>query len=90
MSVSILAKQVSAEVLPDVMESLEQDQAPETTGSDGRRIFLVACHQAGVSIETMSRYLGLDGDTVRAELLRGIEAWNAGQRKANDVSTSRQ
>ncbi len=43
------------------------------------RAFLVACYQASVSIETMSNNLGLDADTIRSELLRGIEAWNAAQ-----------
>ena len=46
-----------------------------------RRAFLVACHQASISIETISRYLGLDVETIRDELLRGIEAWNAAQRR---------
>ena len=46
------------------------------------RMFLVACLQASVSIESMSRYLGLDQDTVRKELRLGIEAWNAGRRHA--------
>lgn len=49
------------------------------------RFFLVACLQASVSIETMSRNLGLDTDTVRSELLAGIEAWNAAQRRSNEV-----
>jgi hypothetical protein len=38
----------------------------------------------------MSTYLGLDGDTIRSELLRGIEAWNAGQRRATAAIVSRQ
>ena len=46
------------------------------------RMFLVACLQASVSIEAMSRYLGLDQDTVRKELRLGIEAWNTGRRHA--------
>jgi len=50
------------------------------------RIFLVACHQASVSVETMSSYLGLDADTVRAELLLGIEAWNVAQRRINEAA----
>lgn len=50
------------------------------------RMFLVACHQASVSIETMSKYLGLDADTVRFELLRGIAAWNAAQRTTNEAA----
>ena len=85
MSAALQAEPICAEVLPDVVEALGQDRAPQTTGSDGLRIFLVACHQAGVSVETMSRYLGLEGDCVRVELLRGIEAWNAGQRRYNEV-----
>ena len=50
------------------------------------RIFLVACHQASVSIETMSKYLGLDSDVIRTELLLGIAAWNAAQRRTNDAA----
>lgn len=50
------------------------------------RVFLVACHQASVSIETMSRYLGLDADIIRTELLFGIAAWNAAQRRTNDAA----
>lgn len=51
---------------------------------DELRFFLVACLQASVSIETMSRYLGLDADVVRAELRAGIEAWNAAQRRSHE------
>ena len=50
------------------------------------RAFLVACHQASVSIETMSKYLGLDVDTVRAELLSGIADWNAAQRATKEAA----
>lgn len=50
------------------------------------RVFLVACHQASVSVETMSRYLGLDVGTIRSELLLGIEAWNVAQRRTNETA----
>lgn len=50
------------------------------------RLFLVACLQASVSIETMSRYLGLEADIVRNELRAGIEAWNAAQRRGNETA----
>ena len=50
------------------------------------RFFLVACHQASVSVETMSRYLGLDASTIRSELLLGIEAWNVAQRRTNEAA----
>jgi len=50
------------------------------------RIFLVACHQASVSVETMSRYLGLDAGTIRSELVLGIEAWNVAQRRTNEAA----
>jgi hypothetical protein len=49
------------------------------------RTFLVACLQASVSIESMSRYLGLDQETVRAELKKGIEAWNCRKRRADEA-----
>ncbi len=48
------------------------------------RFFLVACHQASVSVETMSTYLGLDAGTIRSELLLGIDAWNVAQRRTNE------
>ena len=48
------------------------------------RGFLVACHQASVSVESMSTYLGLDAGTIRSELLLGIEAWNTAQRRTNE------
>jgi len=54
---------------------------------DELRMFLVACLQASVSVETMSSYLGLDQETVREELKQGIEAWNARRRHANEVRT---
>ena len=53
---------------------------------DELRFFLVACLQASVSIETMSRYLGLDPEIVRTELRAGIEAWNAAQRRSNEAA----
>ena len=40
------------------------------------RAFLVACHLASVSLETMSKHLSIDIETLRSELLLGIEAWN--------------
>ena len=51
------------------------------------RTFLVACLQASVSVETMSRYLGLDEDTVREELKHGIETWNARKRRSDEART---
>jgi hypothetical protein len=60
--------------------------ARHTRHPEEMRIFLVACHQASVSIETMSRYLGLDADIIRTELLLGIAAWNAAQRRTNDAA----
>ena len=48
--------------------------------------FLLACHQAAVSVETMSKYLGLDVDTIRSELLLGIEAWNVAQRRNSEAA----
>ena len=53
---------------------------------DEMRDFLVACHQASVSVETMSKCLGHDADTIRSELLRGIEAWNAAQRRTSEAA----
>ena len=60
--------------------------AGQTRHPDEMRDFLVACHQASVSIETMSRYLGLDSDFIRTELLLGIAAWNAARRRTNDTA----
>ena len=67
--------------------TFEHDRAPASASWEDLRIFLVACHQAAVSIETMSKYLGLHGDTIRSELLLGIEAWNAGQRRSIKADT---
>jgi hypothetical protein len=60
--------------------------ARHTRHPEEMRVFLVACHQASVSIETMSRYLGLDADIIRTELLLGIAAWNAAQRRSSDAA----
>ncbi len=49
------------------------------------RAFLVACHQAAVSIETMSRQLGFDTETIRSELILGLEAWEAAQRRSGEA-----
>lgn len=90
MSVECQAHQVCVETFPDVIDTFVRAQG---SASDRRRdlqIFLVACHQASVSIETMSAYLGLDGDTIRSELLCGIEAWNAGRRRLNEATTATQ
>lgn len=90
MSVECQAHQVCVETFPDVIDTFVRAQG---SASDRRRdlqIFLVACHQASVSVETMSTYLGLDGDTIRSELLLGIEAWNAGQRRLNEATTTTQ
>ena len=60
--------------------------ARHTRHPEEMRVFLVACHQASVSIETMSNYLGLDADIIRTELLLGIAAWNAARRRTNDTA----
>ena len=60
--------------------------ARHTRHPEEMRVFLVACHQASVSIETMSRYLGVDADIIRRELLLGIAAWNAARRRTNDAA----
>ena len=73
------------ETLPEVMDTVEHDAGAATGSRRDLQIFLVACYQASVSIDTMSTYLGLDGDTVRSELLRGIDAWNESQRRANEA-----
>ena len=53
------------------------------------RAFLVACHQAAVSIETMSRQLGFDQATIRSELILGLETWKAAQRGSGEAHPSR-
>ncbi len=60
--------------------------ARHTRHPEEMRVFLVACHQASVSIETMSRYLGVDAGIIRRELLLGIAAWNAARRRTNDAA----
>lgn len=78
------------ETLPEVIDTFEHEFGTAASSRKNLQIFLVACHQASVSIDTMSTYLGLDGDTIRSELLCGIEAWNAGQRRATEAVVSRQ
>lgn len=41
------------------------------------RAFLVACHEADVSVDSISRYLGIEEHAVRAELLVGLGKWRA-------------
>jgi hypothetical protein len=60
--------------------------ARQTRHPSEMRVFLVACHQASVSIATMSRFLGLDVDFIRTELLLGIAAWNAARRRTGDAA----
>ncbi len=60
--------------------------ARQTRHRSEMRVFLVACHQASVSIATMSRFLGLDVDIIRTELLLGIAAWNAARRRTSDAA----
>jgi hypothetical protein len=60
--------------------------ARHTRHPEEMRVFLVACHQASVSIETMSNYLGLDADIIRTELLLGIADWNAARRRTNGAA----
>jgi len=47
--------------------------------------FLVACHQAAVSIDTMARQLGFDRETIRIELMLGLESWRAARRRSADT-----
>ncbi len=60
--------------------------ARQTRHPEEMRVFLVACHQASVSIATMSRFLGLDADIIRTELLLGIAAWNADRRRTSNAA----
>ncbi len=70
-----------------VARASENRLARHTPHPEEMRIFLVACHQACVSIKTMSTYLGLDADIIRTELLVGIAAWNAARRRTNDTAS---
>ena len=56
---------------------LESQFTEDRDDRDGHvlRAFLVACHEADVSVETMSRYLGIEAHAVRAELLIGLGKW---------------
>ncbi len=69
-----------------VARASENRLARHTPHPQEMRKFLVACHQASVSIKTMSTYLGLDADIIRTELLLGIAAWNAARRRTNDTA----
>lgn len=86
MSAGIQVEHLNAEVV----EATSLGRIPAYTNQDDLRMFLVACHQASVSVDTMSSYLGIDEDTVRTELLRGIESWNAGRRRVIEFSNRRQ
>ena len=90
MNVEPPVEHLHLETLPEVLDTFEHEFGTASSSRKDLQIFLVACHQASVSIDTMSTYLGLDGDTVRSELLRGIETWNAGQRRATEAVVSRQ
>lgn len=59
-------------------------------GREELQRFLVACFQASVSIETMSRHLGIDPSTIRSELRHGIAAWNAAQRRPHAAASKPQ
>jgi hypothetical protein len=72
---------------------LEAEDLGEITGSvdeqhqrNDMRVFLVACHMASVSVDTMAMHLGLDSETIRTELMLGIDAWNAPQRRTNEFA----
>lgn len=56
---------------------LESQFTEDRRDRDGHvlRAFLVACHEADVSVEGISRYLGVEEHAVRAELLIGLERW---------------
>ena len=73
------------EKLPLAACTSDDRLARQTRHRSELRVFLVACHQASVSIPTMSRFLGLDVDIIRTELLLGIAAWNAARRRTSDA-----
>ncbi len=50
------------------------------------RSFLVACHLASVSLETMSKHLSIEIETLRSELLLGILAWNVAQKDDSNLT----
>ena len=87
MSFEFQAERVYGETPPMAIDMSEQDRAPASANWEDLRAFLVACQQASVSVETMSKYLGLHGETIRSELLLGIEDRNAGQRRSNEAAT---
>jgi hypothetical protein len=52
------------------------------------RAFLVACHEADVSVANMSRYLGIEEHAVRAELLIGLGNWRAAHAREGEAVVS--
>ena len=66
MSLGYRVEQVDVETPPMSIDTFEQDRGPASANRQDLRIFLLACHQASISIESMSKYLGLDGDTIRS------------------------
>ncbi len=87
MNFEYLAEHLDVKSPPMAIDTSEQNRAPASANWEDLRTFLVACHQASVSVETMSKYLGFHGDTIRSELRLGIEAWNAGRRRSNEAVT---
>ena len=85
MSCEFQVEHVFVAAPPIAIDTSEQDRA--SASKENLRTFLVACFQASVSIETMSKNLGLDDDTIRSELRLGIEALNAGQRRSHEPTT---
>lgn len=53
------------------------------------RAFLVACHLASVSLETMSTHLSIDMETLSSELLLGIEAWKLAKINDHNLTPTR-
>ena len=60
-------------------QGLEGQLTEDRRDPDGHvlRAFLVACHEADVSVEGISRYLGIEEHAVRAEMLIGLRKWRA-------------
>lgn len=86
MNVGLETEYIDVTAPPEAVESFDRGREPLSTSREDLRWFLLACHQASVSVEAMSTYLGIDADTIRSELLLGIEAWNEGQRRNVEVT----
>jgi hypothetical protein len=77
----------NAHPLEDVRLGAMVGSIGEQRDPNEMRSFLVACHLASVSVDAMAGHLELDTATIRSELVLGIDAWNAAQRRTREAAS---